>query len=232
MRKELFFLLIIIVSLVSIGVTFLLFKVKPEEEKVLEEINSLLLEQDRKYSQIINDPVKLAHERSIMLKGAKDWCNKLLLMYDYELLSNGNETKEAIKLAKKSLDDGSIEDGVPRAVACIYNAKNKTLRVYWLESDFDTKSIIFQGKNNSKIANRPFSTTDMQRLTWFSYFHWLAGKCTIIDIPEGKEVIKENESPLTTVTGIECYIPTIDSLVYIVDRAGNVSNKLSILIVE
>lgn len=198
------------------------------EEEIVNQLEILIKKRDQEYEMIINDPNLFQEERKKRLEYSKKWATVLLNYYDYDSFDNGNDVKIALTSALNSMIDNSIEDGAPR-MAFAY-AEKGVLEIKWFESDFDTSAIVISSEKGT-AKHVPFNKTDYKKLVWLDYYRQLIGDFSIVDINENDKLkIITTDFPLEDTTSFYFTLPAGKNwVVWIEDKAGNISNKVPLL---
>ena len=200
-----------------------------------------------KYKELKEDSEKLADYGQYWLRQAIQSSQTLLERWPLDDMEKGPETKQAIRSALEAINDGSINDGVPRLIWVMQSVGKSTIVIRWIESDFDTTCLVFAPRDNTEPIVRYFlfEDTNTELLFMFMYYRSLSFRAKPINelsnyqdwqesidlkypVDEAIEGLPTLFKDWDKVHGI-VYIPKGEFDVWVEDAAGNVSNKLEML---
>ena len=194
---------------------------------------------DDKYLQLKGDPDKLSEYRSeLRLRSIQD-CNNLKAM-----LPLRDQEAIAIERGIEAIESGVIEDGLPRLISAYIDGDTNLLFVRWLESDFDTVSLViwFDGE---VIEQRVFENHNLEKWFLFNYYRvYCAPVAPLASLLPDENlsagiIVKYVEpnsprlGPVLLPTDIDpIYVPDGKFEISIRDKAGNESERMQVLILN
>jgi hypothetical protein len=205
---------------------------------------------EKLYSELKADPKKLAEFRHDMRAAAISGCTGTKQRRDFAGFGNRTLIEQAIDGAVTALETGQIEDGIPRLVLALLRTDPNTmwLNITWVESDFDTESVIVGDEAGGAIIEQNiFENHDLEKGYFFCYFRMCVidtkPVSDIVDVTDRKiHVLLKYAGQNTPEFGpvflfsaegerAAVYVPEGEFSVWLRDKAGNESNHLPVVIV-
>lgn len=207
---------------------------------------------EEQYRELKEDPVKLEKERRDCQKYAIESCLRDKEKYDLAKTENGDMIERAIDRAIEALQNGDIQDGIPRLLfAWLIGEPNENdmwLDMRWVESDFDTSCIIVRDESNGiTIEQNLLEHRNLEKNYMFAFYRCCAVDLSSVselgigtrrnlyvllkymgkDMPEFPRMTFGSLSP--GVQAAKVYVPNGKFSVSLRDRAGHESNQLPVV---
>jgi len=207
---------------------------------------------EKEYWEVKKDPNKVAILRQEWHAEAIRACTSLKENYELSKADQGERIREAIDDTLEALRSGEIEDGIPRVVFATWSPdpcnKCNYMMVCWVESDFDTESILVRDEaRHITIEANIFENHNLEKECFFQYYRGSSVKMEPISelgvnpeepmyvllkyVGEGVPLIPSawwgGLPPGAEIAMV--YVPAGEFSVSVRDKAGNESNELPVV---